>query len=141
MTEKEKFAKKLRENPTESERILNSKLLEKGWSFEFQFLLSGYIPDFYFPEKKKIVELDGKAFHDPKKDKLRDSRLKKQGIKILRIKSWRVFRELDFVLEEIEAFVFGVPVKKRKKKSKKVRFKRLQPDELTEQFRFITDGL
>ena len=58
---KEEFRSNLAKTPTPAE----SKLLELlkasslRQSFEFQPLVSGYIPDFYFPRSKLIVEADG----------------------------------------------------------------------------------
>lgn len=126
--EKIQFAKELKENPTPSEKIVLNELKKSGYVFQFQPVLYGYIPDFYFPREKCMVELDGR-FHDREKDIIRDANLRKHGIKTLRIGSREVFRNLDWVMSKIKHFV-----KPKKKKRKKVRYTDLAPSEEYLQF-------
>lgn len=118
----EKFAKRLEKNATKSELILKAELERRKIKFEFQKVLHGRIPDFYFPKYDKIVELDGKKFHDQKKDQKRDKMFLENGIGTYRIRSHRVFKELGKVMKEINRFLSGkhrIPKKRRKKKKKK----------------------
>lgn len=117
---KEMFAQRLRDNPTQSEAILCDELTRLGYQFEFQEIVLGYIPDFYFPAQQKIVELDGKKFHDEAKDAIRDENFRRNGIQTLRISSSRVFNELHNVLRAIEIFIKGSS-KSKKKRNKKGR--------------------
>jgi very-short-patch-repair endonuclease len=59
------MAIKLKKNATKAELIILNKLNEdkSGLRFEFQYILFGYIVDFYFPESSMAVEIDGKI-HD-----------------------------------------------------------------------------
>lgn len=111
--DKEAFARELQENPTASERILKRALEKKGYHFHFNQVLYGYIPDYYFPQHNKIVELDGKQFHDAERDKARDAAFLAYGIQTFRIRSYRVFGDLKQVLRSIDIFL-GRPVKKKK---------------------------
>lgn len=104
MTKKE-FAKYLRKNATKSELKLKKKLEELGYKFKFQHVIEPFIVDFYFTKGKKVIELDSPKFHNKIKDASRDLYLKNKGCKILRIKSYKVFRQLDKVLEEIKTFL------------------------------------
>lgn len=89
---KEEFRANLANIPTPAE----SKLLELlktsplRQSFDFQPLVSGYIPDFFFPRSKLIVEADG-AHHFTTAGKRADSRrtahLVSQGYFVLRFKN------------------------------------------------------
>ena len=52
----EALAQRMRDFPTESEMILYRELQATTLNFQFQIVLRGYIPDFYFPKYKKIVD-------------------------------------------------------------------------------------
>lgn len=106
-------AEQMRKNPTRSEERLRGMLASKGYKFQFQHLLYGYIADFYFPGRKWIVELDG-GWHNRDKDAERDRRLLEKGFKTLRIPSSAMFTEPKIVMREIEQTV--KPVRCRKKK-------------------------
>ena len=56
------MAIKLKKNATKAELLILNKLNEdkSGFKFEFQYILLGYIVDFYFPESLMVVEIDGK---------------------------------------------------------------------------------
>ncbi|MCJ7465877.1 MAG: endonuclease domain-containing protein, partial [Maribacter sp.] len=62
----QEFRKNLRNNPTKSESVLWKALQKKqleGRKFRRQHGLGNYIVDFYCPEEKLVVELDGQI-HD-----------------------------------------------------------------------------
>lgn len=117
---KEKFAQYLIENAPECEKILRDELQRLGYNFIFQSVVFGYIADFHFPAKNKIVELDGKRFHDKAKDKIRDANLRNHGIITLRIGSHKVHRNLKAVVRAIDLFLGNSqkPPKVKKKKKK-----------------------
>jgi very-short-patch-repair endonuclease len=96
--------KELRNNATPEEIILwnylkNSKL---GFKFRRQHSIGGYIIDFYCPEKRITIELDGKH-HDYQLmyDKTRDTYLQSLGVTVLRFKNDQVANDLDTILEKI----------------------------------------
>ena len=106
-----KFRKALRNNATRAERVL-WKCLQKrqlgGYKFRRQHSVGNYILDFYCPEKRLAIELDG-AHHytDEGKeyDEVRTEYLAQHAIKVLRFENKKVFENqsqlLDFVLEEL----------------------------------------
>jgi very-short-patch-repair endonuclease len=68
---KEKFgyARRMRNNPTPAEAYLWRHLCDKqlGFKFRFQSIIFGYIADFYCPEARLVVEVDG-SIHDNRKE-------------------------------------------------------------------------
>ncbi len=87
------FSNKLIANATKWELEFKSKLENLGIKFYFQqpIICSNkylYIMDFYLPQFKLCIELDGKNHFTPsgiRKDKLRTHRLKKEKIQVIRI--------------------------------------------------------
>jgi very-short-patch-repair endonuclease len=87
--------RELRKNSTPTENLLwihlrNNKL---GVKFKRQYSIGGYILDFYCPQVKLAIEIDGRI-HDSSEaqeyDKARDSYFAGQDFKILRFKSIEV---------------------------------------------------
>ena len=97
----------LRKRQTEAEEILwneirNRKLL--GMKFRRQHSFSNYIFDFYCAEKQLVIEVDGSIHLLPEQkryDKERENILRGYGYNVLRFSNWRVFNELESVLNEI----------------------------------------
>ena len=79
----------LRNNMTEEERILWSVIKNKGLSnlkFRRQHSVGYYILDFYCPEKKLGIELDGSFHFNPdtvEYDKNREEVLNSLGLKVI----------------------------------------------------------
>lgn len=99
--------KKLRKNMTEEELILWSKLKGKqleGKKFRRQHSIGNYIVDFYCPENKLAIELDGgQHFEDEQEiyDKIRTKYLNDFGIQVLRFTNLEIRKNLTGILEEI----------------------------------------
>ncbi|KKP80900.1 MAG: hypothetical protein UR80_C0015G0002 [Parcubacteria group bacterium GW2011_GWB1_35_5] len=84
------------------ERLRNRKL---GVKFRRQHSIGGYILDFYCPEKKLIIELDGEIHNrnDAKKnDAVRDKFFEELEYKVLRFKNDEVDKNIDRAVEEIK---------------------------------------
>lgn len=99
--------RELRQNQTKTEEILwwylrGQKL---GVKFKRQHSIGGYILDFYCPEKKLIIELDGEI-HNTKEtreyDAVRNKYFIELGYKVLRFKNEEVEKEIERVLNAIE---------------------------------------
>src|SRR5688500_8665320 len=83
-------AKELRNNMTESEKIVwerlnNNKL--KGYKFRRQHPISNFIADFYCHKAQLVIELDGRIHNNPEQrnyDSGREFELKELGLMILR---------------------------------------------------------
>ncbi len=104
-------SRNLRRNMTLAERklwrLLRDRRLE-GVKFRRQYAVSGYILDFYCPDAKVAVELDGNEHARPERvvyDKRRDDRLKALGINVLRFANTDVLTNLSGVLVKILEFL------------------------------------
>jgi len=91
--------------PAEAElwkHLQNSKL--EGRKFRRQHSVGNYILDFYCPQEKLGIELDGKDhFSDNgyEADAFRTAYLNSLNIRIIRFENKEVFEQLEGVLEEI----------------------------------------
>ena len=101
------FARKLRREQTEAERILWARLKGRqleGIKFRRQQSIGGYVVDFVSFERKLIVEIDG-GHHDEeeirKKDNERTSVLRGENYLVLRFWNNDVLVNTDGVLEKI----------------------------------------
>ena len=97
--------KSLRNQMTNAEVVLWLALKNRGvggYKFRRQQGIGSYILDFYCPELKLCVELDGSS-HDYKYDydEQRTMFLNNQGIRVVRFKNEQVMTCLDGVVEEI----------------------------------------
>lgn len=102
-------ARALREDFTEAERILWSRLKSKqlgGWQFRAQHPVSPYILDFAVVKLKLVIELDG-ATHSTADERKNDARrtafLEAKGWTVLRFWNAEVYDNLDGVLTSIAA--------------------------------------
>lgn len=96
----------LRHEMTPEEMTLWSALRRKamGCRFRRQHPHGNFIFDFYCPQARLAVELDG-AHHDEVRDGVRDAHCTAAGITTLRFSNARVRRDLDGVLREIRRLV------------------------------------
>lgn len=78
----------LRHRRTKAEVIFRQRLLDGDFSFEFQPLIPPYIPDFVFPERMLIVELDGGYHYETEQieyDARRTRYLERLGFTVIRV--------------------------------------------------------
>ena len=101
------FARKLRKDQTESEKklwiILRNRHLA-GIKFRRQFPVDGYILDFYSPEYKLAIEADGGQHYEEQGqilDQIREKKLLRHGIKILRFSDSEILNNIAGVYEVI----------------------------------------
>ena len=95
-----------RRHPTPSERILWEALRGRrlGLKFRRQVILGNTIVDFFAPEVRLAVEVDGAAHRGREAfDRGRDQELARHGVRVLRVKAWHVERELESVLVRVRA--------------------------------------
>ncbi len=100
--------RKLRRKSTEAEKLLWEKLRGRklsGLKFRRQYSIAQFVLDFYCPEKRFAIELDG-GIHEKKDvknhDENRDGFIEGFGIKIIRIKNELVLDDIDSALEYIK---------------------------------------
>jgi len=108
-----KLRKHLRNSAPDAEKLLWSKL--KGsqvlnCKFRRQYGVDKYVVDFYCPELKLGIEIDG----DPhfkgnamEKDKARQDAIEKYGITLLRFYNDDVYKSLNGVLRSIEKHILA----------------------------------
>jgi len=102
--------KTLRNNATAPEALLWMKLKCKqvdGLKFRRQFGVGPYVLDFYCPELRLGIELDGEIhnrFDTERHDDIRTAFLRENRITILRYKNEVVYQNADAIIEDIRQF-------------------------------------
>jgi very-short-patch-repair endonuclease len=100
-----RFARDLRKNATDAERLLWSRLRRRqieGFKFRRQHSVGPYICDFACLELRIVVELDGSQHVDQSDyDVRRDAFLRSNGFRVLRFWNNDVLVRTDSVLETI----------------------------------------
>jgi very-short-patch-repair endonuclease len=102
-SDKLEFARQLRQNLTCPEWILWSRLRNRGFGglkFVRQAPVGAYVVDFLCREHFLVIELDG-ASHDDKGayDRVRETRLREAGFRVLRFANDDVLQDPVAVLE------------------------------------------
>lgn len=98
----------LRKNQTDAEKLLWSKLRNKqmcGYKFFRQYGIGSYIADFYCPQLKIVIEIDGgQHFSEDGKqyDDERNKFMKALDITTIRFTNLDVLINIDAVLQNIE---------------------------------------
>ncbi|WP_313110383.1 endonuclease domain-containing protein [Stutzerimonas nitrititolerans] len=97
------FAKRLRNNLTDCERLLWRRLRNRqlsGYKFRRQHPFPPYVLDFYCAELRLVVELDGGQHYGDvglEKDRLRTDYLERQDLRMLRFSNVDVLQNLEGV--------------------------------------------
>ncbi|MDI6803222.1 MAG: endonuclease domain-containing protein, partial [Bacteroidota bacterium] len=108
----------LRNQATLTEVRLWDRLRKKqilGVRFRRQFSIGNYIVDFYSPQIKLAIEINGKSHDTETKreyDLNRDENIKQLGINIIRFRNHEVLDEIDNVVRKIEDAIKTFPLKK-----------------------------
>ncbi len=103
--------KSLRNNMPKAETVLWLKLKNKqrkGFKFRRQYSVNKYIVDFYCPELKLAVEVDGDSHYfdsNIESDKKRQEYIESKGINFLRFTNNDVYKNLAEVLSTIEKYI------------------------------------
>ncbi len=102
------YARQLRENMTDAERRLWTKIRMKqlkGYQFYRQKPIGDYIVDFFCPRAKLIIEIDGSQHFFGKVieyDRIRDEYVRSLGLRVLRFTNTDVLTHIEEVVESIE---------------------------------------
>ena len=96
------FAKSLRKNATPEENKLWYRFLRKVRPrFHRQQIIGNYIADFYCPEARLIIEIDGiqHAYDEETatRDLKKDNYLESNGFEVLRFDNYDIRRRMDWV--------------------------------------------
>jgi very-short-patch-repair endonuclease len=98
------FAKRLRQNLTDAERLLWRHLRAhrfQGQKFRRQQPLGPYILDFVHFGAKLVIEADGGQHSESSSDAVRDDWLTSEGFRVLRFWNDQIFKDTEAVLEVI----------------------------------------
>ncbi len=85
-----------------------------GYKFRRQYSVGPFVVDFYCPECKLAIEIDGDSHYGPAaviKDRNRQDYMEKLGIKFLRFTNLEVSTNLEGVTEAIESSMINLRVK------------------------------
>lgn len=99
------FAKDLRQNSTEAEKLLWEKIRNKklsGLKFRRQHPLDNYIADFYCHEKKLAIELDGEIHNNEETRAMDENRtfmLNELNITVMRFGNEEVINDVRAVIK------------------------------------------
>lgn len=99
------YAKRMRYSPTGAECLLWERLRLRrlnGFKFRRQAVFFGYIVDFYCPQARLVVEVDGSS-HDGREayDAKRSEKIGTAGVEIIRFTNEQVTSNIEYVLNEI----------------------------------------
>ena len=108
------FARRMRAEPTDAERILWQRLRHdivlSGSHFRRQATIGPFIVDFVCRKAKLVIELDG-GQHDEQRqaDARRTRSIQASGYRVLRFWNNEVLGNIDGVLHEIQSALTSVP--------------------------------
>ncbi|MHB9132301.1 MAG: endonuclease domain-containing protein [Armatimonadota bacterium] len=101
----EQASRELRKSLTPAEEILWQALRGRrleGLKFRRQHPVGKYVLDFYCPEYRLVIELDGEIHdHQQEYDQIRTEHLAAYGYRVIRFRNEEVFNNLTGVLEVI----------------------------------------
>ncbi len=140
-------ARELRNNATKQEKLLWQYLRKSqlGYKFRRQQPIGCYVADFFCPELKLIIELDGGQHNDNKiieYDKKRDKFLQEQGFSVLRIWNNDIDKNIEGTIEYIRQQISNItppptPLPQGAGESADIVFELNTADKLTEKFDFV----
>ena len=96
----------MRQKSTQAEKILWERLRRNNLGFKLlrQYSVEGYVMDFYCPDKRLAIEIEGSIHNLPssqKYDKYRERYLQAYSIKILKFSNTEVFTHIGNVISTI----------------------------------------
>lgn len=95
---------------THIERALLGEMHNRGMDVKCQIGIGPYVADFIVSSngKRIVVEADGKAFHDPDADAIRDRRIKSEyGLPTLRFSGSQIYRNVNGCVDDIQTVLSG----------------------------------
>ena len=106
----QEHAKRMKEYPTDAERLLwlhlqKSKL---GLPFRRQYIIADNIADFACLPAHLVIEIDGGYHNDIRQqyhDQARTNEIEKLGFKVIRFKNEDIFTRLEYIIETIKTII------------------------------------
>ena len=107
-----RVARSMRHQPTRAEEVLWQRLRRRhhaGLKFRRQHPIGRFVLDFYCPELKLVIEVDG-AIHETQEDRdaTRMEWLKTRGYHVLRFRNDDVLHRLPLVVQRIDDAVHAL---------------------------------
>lgn len=105
------LAREFRKNPTKSEKILWNALRNRQFlnlKFRRQYLVDGYLIDFYCHELKLAIEIDGGVHLNKKRreyDRERQNIIEQYKIRFFRVNSKEVELDINRMLKELNIYI------------------------------------
>ena len=106
-----RIAREFKHKPTIAENKLWKLIKEKqilDYKFRRQYVIAGYILDFYCPALKQGIEVDG-SIHDIKENKdydiTREDIIKQHNINIIRITNAEIENNILTVLKRLKKYI------------------------------------
>lgn len=111
------FAKTMRNNPTETEALLWSRLRgnQTGYKFRRQHPFADYVVDFYCFAMAYVIEVDGTVHNNPiskLEDENKDIDLNSKGIFVQRFTNEEVIGDIESVMKQIHETLSMLRIKK-----------------------------
>lgn len=119
--DKLEFARNLRRNPTFCEARLAKYLKMSKINYKFNPIICGFIPDFYFPQARLVVEVDGSVHDRPdvkENDKMKDVVFGKNGFIVRRYTNKKITSDIYSVIGEIRQILGNKANDGKKKKAR-----------------------
>jgi very-short-patch-repair endonuclease len=92
------------EEPTDIEKAVQNFLTKLGYEFIREYPIDRYLADFYLPEFKLVIEVDGDYWHSlpgaKEHDAKRDIFFKNLGYEVLRLTGSQILKDEDFCIQE-----------------------------------------
>ena len=124
---KKAFAAQMRRNPTPHELILWRELRRKPGNYTFwnQYVLLGYIVDFYCPAGRFAIEVDGKV-HDGRQtqDAIRNQAFGAHDIAVYRFTNEEVQKDLQGIVAKIISYAGGRGARQKEDRFNRKRIER-----------------
>jgi very-short-patch-repair endonuclease len=126
-------AKALRWDMTPAERVLWDALKERqlaGLKFRNQHPVGSFVLDFYCPERRLVVEVDGGVHDDPDQfayDAYRTTHLETYGLTVLRLRNEEILTALPSALARILAVATSLSAPDSPAPTRKTRRQNPQP--------------
>jgi len=100
------LARSMRQHATGPERLLWLRLRHRqlGFMFRRQFVIGRFVADFFCPDARLVVEVDG-AVHASRseRDAERDAVMQGMGLRVVRVRNEDIFDDPDGVVRAIRS--------------------------------------
>lgn len=108
-------AHELKNNQTPAELRFRQLLIANGLSAKPQYVISGYIADFYNTKRRLVIEIDGSSHRNKAmSDEVRTQRLQNYGCRVIRFTNEQVFLEPERVIADLRAALELPPIRASK---------------------------